>query len=56
MMARMALFDWNAMKYFHLRIFLLPVISLAAGFITALLVVPTNVFMFLFFFQSILLR
>lgn len=48
-MARMALFDWNAMKCFHLRIFLLPVISLAAGFITALLVVPTNVFMFLFF-------
>lgn len=48
-MARMALFDWNAMKCFRLRIFLLPVISLAAGFITALLVVPTNVFMFLFF-------
>lgn len=49
MTKRMALFDWNAMKCFHLRIFLLPVISLAAGFITALLVVPTNVFMFLFF-------
>lgn len=48
-MVRMALFDWNAMKCFHLRIFLLPVISLAAGFITALLVVPTNVFLFLFF-------
>ena len=37
------------MKCFHMRVFLLPVISLAAGFITALLVVPTNVFMFLFF-------
>ena len=49
MTTRMALVDWNAMKCFHLRIFLLPVISLAAGFITALLVVPTNVFMFLFF-------
>ena len=41
--------DWNAMKCFHLRLFLLPIISLAAGFISALLVVPTNVFMFLFF-------
>lgn len=49
MMIRMAKFDWNAMKCFHLRIFLLPVISLAAGFITALLVVPVNVFMCLFF-------
>lgn len=49
MMIQMAKFDWDAMKYFHLRIFLLPVISLSAGFITALLVVPTNVFMFLFF-------
>ncbi len=49
MMKRMAVFDWNAMKCFHLRILLIPVISLAAGFITALLVVPTNVFMCLFF-------
>lgn len=48
-MTRMALLDWNAMKCFQLRIFLIPVISLAAGFVTALLVVPTNVFMFLFF-------
>lgn len=49
MMKQMALFDWKAIKYFHLRVLLLPVISLAAGFISALLVVPTNVFMFLFF-------
>lgn len=49
MMIRMAKLDWNAMKYFHLRIFLIPVISLAAGFITPLFVVPTNVFLFLFF-------
>ena len=48
-MKRMAMIDWNAMKCFHLRLFLLPIISLAAGFISALLVVPTNVFMFLFF-------
>ena len=48
-MKRMAMFDWNAMKCFHLRLFLIPIISLAAGFISALLVVPTNVFMFLFF-------
>lgn len=48
-MIRMAKLDWNAMKYFHLRIFLIPVISLAAGFITPLFVVPTNVFLFLFF-------
>ena len=45
----MALFDWNAMKCFHLRIILIPVISLAAGYITTLLVIPTNVFIFLFF-------
>ena len=49
MMKQMALFDWKAIKYFHMRVLLLPVISLAAGFISALLVVPTNVFMFLFF-------
>ena len=49
MIKRMMLFDWNAMKCFHLRIFLIPVISLASGFVTALFVVPTNVFMFLFF-------
>ena len=49
MMKRMVLLDWNAMKCFHPRILLLPVISLAAGFITALFVVPTNVFLFLFF-------
>ena len=49
MMKQMALFDWKAIKYFHLRVLLLPVISLAAGFISALLVVPTNVFMFLFY-------
>ncbi len=48
-MKQMALFDWKAIKYFHMRVLLLPVISLAAGFISALLVVPTNVFMFLFF-------
>ena len=48
-MKRMAMIDWNAMKCFHLRLFLLPIISLVAGFISALLVVPTNVFMFLFF-------
>ena len=48
-MKRMAMIDWNAMKCFHLRLFLLPIISLAAGFISALLVVPTNVFLFLFF-------
>ena len=48
-MKRMAMSEWNAMKCFHLRLFLLPIISLAAGFISALLVVPTNVFMFLFF-------
>lgn len=49
MVRQMALFDWKAIKYFHARALLLPVISLAAGFISALLVVPTNVFMFLFF-------
>lgn len=49
MMIRMARFDWYAIKCFHLRIFLIPVISLAAGFVAALLVVPTNVFLFLFF-------
>ena len=49
MIRQMALLDWKAIKCFYLRIFLIPVISLAAGFITALLVVPTNVFMFLFF-------
>ena len=48
-MKQMALFDWKAIKCFHLRVFLLPVISLAAGLISALLVVPTNVFMFLVF-------
>lgn len=48
-MKQMALFDWKAIKYFHMRVLLLPVISLTAGFISALLVVPTNVFMFLFF-------
>lgn len=48
-MKRRVLLDWKAMKYVHRRIFLLPVISLAAGCVTALLVVPTNVFMFLFF-------
>lgn len=48
-MIQIALLDWKAIKYFHLRIFLLPIISLAAGFILALLVIPTNVFMFLFF-------
>lgn len=49
MIKQMALLDWKAIKYFHLRIFLLPIISLSAGFISALFVVPTNVFMFLFF-------
>ena len=34
MMKRMVLLDWNAMKCFHPRILLLPVISLAAGFIS----------------------
>lgn len=48
-MKRMAIFDWNAMKYFHLRLFLIPLISLSAGFILALLVIPMNVFLFLFF-------
>ena len=55
-MKRMAMIDWNAMKCFHLRLFLLPIISLAAGFISALLVVPTNVFMFLFFFGQYFCR
>ncbi len=49
MMKQMALFDWKAIKYYHWRVLLLPVISLAAGFVSAILVVPTNVFMFLFF-------
>lgn len=49
MMKKMVMFDWNAMKSYHLRILLIPVASLMAGFITALLVVPANVFMFLFF-------
>lgn len=48
-MKRMAILDWNTMKCYRLRILLIPIISLAAGFITALLVVPTNVFMSLFF-------
>ena len=48
-MKQMALFDWKAIKCFHPRVFLLPVISLAAGLISALLVVPTYVFMFLVF-------
>ncbi len=48
-MKRMAILDWNAMKCFHLRLFLIPISSLAAGFFSALLVVPTNVFLFLFF-------
>lgn len=48
-MRRMALVDWKAIKCYHIRVFLLPVTALAAGLITALLVVPTNVFMFLFF-------
>lgn len=54
-MKQVALSDWKAIKYFHLRILLIPVISLTAGIISALLVVPVNVFMFLFF-RSILLR
>ena len=49
MMFRLGRCVWFAMKCFHPRILLLPVISLAAGFITALFVVPTNVFLFLFF-------
>ena len=49
MMKQVALSDWKAIKYFHLRILLIPVISLTAGIISALLVVPVNVFMFLFF-------
>ena len=48
-MKRMAMLDWSAIKCFHLRLFLLPIISLAAGFVSVLLVVPTNVFLFLFF-------
>ncbi len=48
-MKRMVILDWKAMKYFQIRVFLIPVISMAAGIITALLVIPTNVFMFLFF-------
>lgn len=49
MMKRMMILDWNALKCFHLRIFLIPVISLAAGVVTPLLAVPVSVFMFLFF-------
>ncbi len=49
MMKQMALFDWKAIKYFHLRVFLIPIVSLAAGIISALSVVPMNVFMCLFF-------
>lgn len=49
MIKRMAILDWKAMRCFHLRIFLIPVISLTTGIITALFVIPTNVFMFLFF-------
>lgn len=51
-MKRMMILDWNALKCFHLRIFLIPVISLAAGVITPLLAVPVSVFMFLFFFRQ----
>lgn len=49
MMKQMALFDWKAIKYFHLRVFLIPIVSLAAGVVSALSVVPMNVFMCLFF-------
>ena len=49
MVKQIILFDWKAIKYFHPRVFLIPFVSLSAGFISALAVVPTNVFMFLFF-------
>ncbi|KAI4446746.1 hypothetical protein C823_001264 [Eubacterium plexicaudatum ASF492] len=49
MIKRMAILDWKAMRCFHLRIFLIPVISLTTGIITALFVIPTNVLCSCFF-------
>ncbi len=49
MIKKMAVLDWRAMKCYHLRMFLIPVVALTAGIFTPLFTVPVNVFLFLFF-------
>lgn len=48
-MIKMALLDWRAMKYYHLRMIFIPVLALLAGYVAPLFVVPVSVYACLFF-------
>lgn len=48
-MIKQMMMDWRAMKYYHVRLFLLPVFSFAIGIYNPLLVIPTSIIMFLLF-------
>lgn len=49
MTKRMALLDWRAIKYYHARLWLIPLPVLAAGWVTPLYAVPVSMFLWLFF-------
>jgi hypothetical protein len=49
MIAKMAALDWRAMKYYQIRVLLLPVTAFLIGLYLPLLTIPTSVIMFLVF-------